>query len=188
MSRMTPDKRKKLLATGLALTLLATLYAYFDEVKEQQEFETVEVNDRPVRTIASASQGKQHGQARYGERFLQAAEQDIFQAGQPVAAPEVQNVDMPAVAPPMPALQQMTAAVVEPAAPVAPPLPFTYIGKYIEDGQLNIFLGYRGANLVVKAGDVIQQTYKVESIKPPLMTLRYMPMDVPQNLQIGELQ
>lgn len=72
------------------------------------------------------------------------------------------------------------------AAPVAPPLPFTYTGKLIEDGAYTVFLAKQDKNLVVKMGEVLDQVWRVEDIKPPLMTFIYLPMNTKLTLQIGE--
>ncbi|MCL4472159.1 MAG: secretion system X translation initiation factor [Sulfuricella sp.] len=69
--------------------------------------------------------------------------------------------------------------------PAAPPLPFVYLGKMLEDGKSLVFLSKKERNLVVKEGDVIDGTYRVESIHPSAMTLTYMPLNMTQILPIG---
>jgi hypothetical protein len=78
-----------------------------------------------------------------------------------------------------------------PAAPVvvpkptAPPLPFSYVGKQEEDGQWRVFLARTDAStLVVKEQDVIDETYRVESVAPPLLKLIYLPLSEVQTLSI----
>ena len=186
---MSPDHRKKLVWLSLSLTLLATLYAYFDEQKSEQVAEVVEAARlRPTNADLSSSQSQPLASSKYlGTRFVQASQQDIFQTGT-VTLPELKAVEVPQETLAMPLPPVAIAVTPEPAVPSAPPLPFVYIGKYVEDGELRVFLGHQGANLIIRDGDVIQQLYKVESIKPPLMTLRYIPLDVAQHLAIGELQ
>jgi len=72
-----------------------------------------------------------------------------------------------------------------PPPPAAPPLPFVYLGKMIEDGKSLVFLSKNDRNLVVKEGDIIDETYRVESIRPPAMTLTYIPLNMTQTLPIG---
>ena len=74
-----------------------------------------------------------------------------------------------------------------PQPPSAPPLPFAYLGKMLEDGQLTVFLSRQDRNYVVKRGDVLDGSYRVESIEPPLMTLTYLPLNIKQTIQIGGL-
>lgn len=73
-----------------------------------------------------------------------------------------------------------------PPPPTAPPVPFKYIGKILGDEEYQVFVAFNEKYLVVKEGDIIQQTYKVEKISPPTMTITYIPMNILQNMQIGE--
>lgn len=72
-----------------------------------------------------------------------------------------------------------------PPPPSAPPLPFAYMGKLIEDGQVTIFLTKQDRNYVVKTGDTIDGTYKVEEVSARMMTLTYLPLKIKQTLMIG---
>lgn len=72
-----------------------------------------------------------------------------------------------------------------PPPPSAPPLPFAYMGKLIEDGQLTVFLTKQELNYVVKVGDTIDRMYKVEEVTPSMMTLVYLPLNIKQTLMIG---
>lgn len=72
-----------------------------------------------------------------------------------------------------------------PPPPSAPPLPFAYMGKLIEDGQLTVFLTRQERNYVVKAGDTLDGMYKVEGITPGMLTLVYLPLNIKQTLMIG---
>lgn len=72
-----------------------------------------------------------------------------------------------------------------PAKPTAPPLPFQYLGKVIEDGGVRVFLNHQGNNLIVKAGDVINGIYTVVDIAGSKMTFLYQPLKEKQALSIG---
>jgi hypothetical protein len=74
-----------------------------------------------------------------------------------------------------------------PAAPSAPPLPFTYIGKMQEGetGPVTIYLAQGEQAYSVKQGDVIDQTYRVESIDAAHIVLTYLPLAVKQTLTFG---
>ncbi|MDB5815460.1 MAG: putative secretion system translation initiation factor [Rhodocyclales bacterium] len=72
-----------------------------------------------------------------------------------------------------------------PSAPQAPPLPFRVLGKYIEDGQTVVFLQYNDQNLAVHVGDIIADSYKVESLNGQVLSLRYIPLDLQQTLDVG---
>lgn len=78
------------------------------------------------------------------------------------------------------------AVVPEPPPPVqAAPLPFQVFGLYVEDGQVGVFLQYNDQSLVARVGETIADHYKVESIQGGTLTLRYLPLDQTQTLEIG---
>ncbi|GEM_PF-2046316 len=92
---------------------------------------------------------------------------DPFQGNKPLAA---------AAAAPLQAAQQVMEI---------PPLPFSYAGKLMDNGQYTVFISAGEQNYSVKRGDVVQG-WQVKSISPTTMVMRYqaMQMDVP--LMIGE--
>ncbi len=71
------------------------------------------------------------------------------------------------------------------AKPVAPALPFQYLGKLIEDGEPRVFLNHQGKHLIAKVGDVINGTYSVEEIAGGQITFLYQPLKQKQSLPIG---
>lgn len=75
---------------------------------------------------------------------------------------------------------------VEPPPPTAPPLPFVYIGKQrVAHGELEVFLAKGDRVIVTRERAVIDNTYRVESIAPPTMTLVYLPLDQVQQVSVG---
>ena len=72
-----------------------------------------------------------------------------------------------------------------PPPPSAPPLPFVFMGKLVEDGQLTVFLTRQERNYVVKAGDTLDGMYKVDVVTPTMLTLLYLPLNIKQTLMIG---
>lgn len=78
--------------------------------------------------------------------------------------------------------------VVTPPAPIAPPLPFTFIGKRLADKQWQVFLGRGDEVLIVQEGQTLANQYRIESVAPPLMTLTYLPLGQKQTLAIGDNQ
>lgn len=72
--------------------------------------------------------------------------------------------------------------------PKAPPLPFRVLGRYDEDGQTFLFLQHFEKNLVVRVGDTIAEQYKVESLQGTTLSLRYIPLDQIQTLEVGGAQ
>jgi Tfp pilus assembly protein PilP len=67
-------------------------------------------------------------------------------------------------------------------------VPFSYIGRLAEGAQTTVFLAAGDRNLVVKAGDVIDNTYKVEEIGQSTLVLTYLPSNVRQTMPIGAPQ
>ncbi|WP_332854314.1 hypothetical protein [Duganella sp. S19_KUP01_CR8] len=74
-----------------------------------------------------------------------------------------------------------------PPAPVAPPMPFTVIGKAVADGAWEVYLARGDKTYVVKNQTVIDGTYRVERIAPPLMSVTYLPLNQVQQINIGVL-
>jgi hypothetical protein len=72
-----------------------------------------------------------------------------------------------------------------PPPPTAPPLPFTLIGKANENGVWEVYLARSGRTYIVKPKTVIDGTYRVDAIAPPLLTLTYLPLNQVQQLNIG---
>ncbi len=73
--------------------------------------------------------------------------------------------------------------------PTAPPLPYIYLGKKIEDGVCEVYLGRGEQSLIVREKTVIDGTWRVDKItfQPPTMTMTitYLPLNQAQLLNIG---
>jgi hypothetical protein len=72
--------------------------------------------------------------------------------------------------------------------PSAPPLPFTYVGKKLEQGVWEVFLNLGDKTLVANQGSIFENLYRVDEIIPPHLTMTYLPLGVSQSLSIGESQ
>jgi hypothetical protein len=72
-----------------------------------------------------------------------------------------------------------------PPPPSAPPLPFTFIGKSVADGAWEVYLARGDRTYVVRDKAVIDGTYRVDAIAPPVLTLTYLPLNTVQQLNIG---
>lgn len=85
-----------------------------------------------------------------------------------------------------PALQQRQVAIAQvQAQPQAPALPFKYVGRYVGDGQAQLLLQNQGQDIVVKVGDTIGQTYKLEAMSASTLTFTFIPLNEKQTLDIG---
>lgn len=83
---------------------------------------------------------------------------------------------------PAPAPQATTPTVQPPATPLPPP--FAYLGKRRDDQGWQVYLGRGDLALIVREGETIEGGYRVESIKPPTLTL--VRADNKQQIAIGE--
>jgi len=72
-----------------------------------------------------------------------------------------------------------------PSPPMAPPLPFKYVGKSLQDGVWEIYLARNDRTYLVRDGATLDGTYRVDAIRPPTLTLTYLPLDQVQQLNIG---
>ena len=99
---------------------------------------------------------------------------------------EIENWHAPAAArspkTPVPAPQTLQAP---PPVPVAPPLPFTFMGRYVESGDPVFFLTAGERLLLVHAGDVIDGTYRVEGMVGDALDITYLPLSIKQSVEVG---
>lgn len=72
--------------------------------------------------------------------------------------------------------------------PKAPPLPFQYLGKVVEEGRTKVFLARQGQHLIVHEGDEVDANYAVLQIAGGQMVIEYRPLQEKQTLAIGSAQ
>ena len=90
------------------------------------------------------------------------------------------------VAPPPPPPVAVSTAPVEPPKPVAPPLPFTYMGSYAPDGGAPVFFLTQGDRVYdVHIGDTLDGTYTVDSFNNGQLVFTYKPLNTQQQLITG---
>jgi hypothetical protein len=76
-------------------------------------------------------------------------------------------------------------APLPPPKPVAPALPFAYVGKVVEDGKLTVFVANQGRNYLLKGGEVIEGVYRVEKVEAGRITFIYLPLAIEQIMNFG---
>ena len=64
-------------------------------------------------------------------------------------------------------------------------LPYTYFGQAVQDGQTVVFVTRQEQTFVLRVGDVIENQYRVEQVKPPDVVLTYLPLNERQVMKIG---
>jgi hypothetical protein len=178
--------RRTMLGIALFLTLGATAYGWIDDQKPDalEVVTAVRETQEPARIVPVAQIAKTAAEKLPGRMLLE-VDRDIFSVlgKEPEPEPEPQKIAVPTSATPI--ISQPLP--VSPPLPIAPILPFTYIGKLGESGQYTVFVSARGKNYAVKAGETVAQLYRIEEIRPPLMTVTYLPMNIKQTLPIGEI-
>lgn len=82
--------------------------------------------------------------------------------------------------------QPAAAAPEQPAVPQVPPLPFTYLGKVIDDGKLSVFLGRGEDSFSLSAGkrQKLDDQYRVDKVTESAVVFTYLPMNARQTLDI----
>jgi hypothetical protein len=82
----------------------------------------------------------------------------------------------PAAAPPPP----------PPVVPTAPPLPYTFMGSYTENGQDTVYFLSSGDRVYdVHLGDTIDQIYSVDGLENGALVFTYKPLSTRQLLALG---
>lgn len=72
-----------------------------------------------------------------------------------------------------------------PPPPTAPALPFSFVGKRHDGTAWEVFVNRGEQTIILREAQVIDGQYRIDSIKPPLMTVTYLPLDEKQSLAIG---
>lgn len=85
------------------------------------------------------------------------------------------------VAPPPPPPVQAA----PPAPPTAPPLPFTFLGRYWDSGKLIFFLVSGDRILSVKKGDIVDGNYRIDGVSGATLVITYLPLNSKQSLDMG---
>ncbi|MHC6225774.1 hypothetical protein ACYU03_13530 [Pseudomonas sp. X10] len=71
------------------------------------------------------------------------------------------------------------------AAPSAPVLPFQFVGRLDDRQDQQVFLQHGEKLYVVRQGDVIEDTYRLEQISATELNLVYLPLHLSQTLSVG---
>jgi len=72
----------------------------------------------------------------------------------------------------------------EPIVPTAPPIPFTYFGRYENPPARIVMLARNEQIYTVSEGDVIDETYRVEHIADGSVALVYLPLGTIQSISM----
>jgi hypothetical protein len=72
-----------------------------------------------------------------------------------------------------------------PPKPVAPAFPYPYLGGLSEEGVRTGFFARGERVLALRAGDTIDEAYRVEQLSETRMTLTYLPLEQTLNVALG---
>jgi hypothetical protein len=71
-----------------------------------------------------------------------------------------------------------------PPPPAAPPLPYRFLGRYVEGERTALYLARGDEPVLAAPGATLPGGYRVEAITPEAVTLLYLPLDERQRLPI----
>jgi len=81
--------------------------------------------------------------------------------------------------------EQPAAVVATVVVPVAPALPFQFVGRLDDRDDQQVFLQSGEKLYVVRRGDVIDDTYRIEQSSATELSLVYLPLHLSQTLSVG---
>lgn len=146
---MKPSLRHGLLGAALLLTLLAVWYSARTAPPEAPA--TPVRRAQPVAAVA----------APHASERLDWSDVNVF------AAHDWQ--------PPAAALDDSVAAVA-PRRPQAPPLPYRYLGRWEENGELTVFVSRDNQPTSIHARQLLDKDWLVDGITPTRVTFIYIPL------------
>lgn len=171
---MPLSPRQRQLALGGALAATLGLVAWIGREPEESPEAPAPSSENPPGAPGKPAASHSSPPAAVGDVADLKLERGEAQAG----TREIRNLfaEQTWVPPPPPAAA---------GPPPPPPLPFTYLGKLIDEGRVTLYLAAEERNLAVRQGDVINGTYRVKRIAPTAITFVYIPMNKQQTLDIG---
>ncbi|MGH7603990.1 MAG: hypothetical protein ACRENK_08325 [Gemmatimonadaceae bacterium] len=86
--------------------------------------------------------------------------------------------------PPGPSAATLAAIPVTPPAPIAPPLPFKYLGRMSDGTRTVVFLESAQSLFSAGVGDTVASIYRIEAIADASVTFKYMPLGQNQTLPV----
>jgi len=75
---------------------------------------------------------------------------------------------------------------VPPPPPQAPPLPFSYMGRWQEAGQTTYYLARGALPVSVHAGQVLDGVWQLEPVTGGMLNFTYLPLNQTRSLRTGD--
>ncbi|EJM75509.1 hypothetical protein PMI29_00303 [Pseudomonas sp. GM49] len=169
----------KRVAGWVAFLGVAAVLAWFPEY-----FKQADDSDPAVAVVATPAKVKAPGAAAAASTAAAVAPiKDLSPAGDLFAARSWKAA---------PALGTVTEQPVDVTpvvqVPTAPPLPFQFVGRLDDRSDLQVFLQNGEKIYVVRKGDVIDQTWRIERISNEELSLVYLPLHLSQTLSVGSTE
>lgn len=154
----------------LVLALIVTLVAAFWPGREDsgEVVETVRRVSKPVAAGVPSPDGKSTQQAAAVHERLARMQANLFPIQTWVPPPPPPK---PYVPPP-------------PPPPKPPPLPFKYLGRWVDGGQLTLFLVQGEQPIPIQPGQVLPGSWRVDEITETRVVFTYLPLDMQSILGI----
>lgn len=174
--------KKAVLGVAAVATLLAALFAPEDEGSivgpaTATTRQVERVAPAPLAAAAAAPQTKRTLaiEARRGLDDDEAATLFAKQSWQP-ETPKKIMLDQQAA---------RTVAAVDANAP--PPLPFQFLGRFVDEGKAAYFLQAGDRNVVARPGDTLEERYRFDGVVQGALQFTYLPLNLKQTLAVGDL-
>ena len=177
--------KKAVLGTAAVATLLAALFAPEDEgsivgpaTATPRLVERVAVAPLVAATAAAPANRALAIEPRRGLDDEEAATLFAKQSWQP-ETPKKIMLDQQA------AQATRTVAAVDANAP--PPLPFQFLGRFVDEGKAAYFLQAGERNVVARPGDTLEERYRFDGVVQGALQFTYLPLNLKQTLAVGDL-
>lgn len=157
---------------------VAAALAWFPEY-----FKQADDSDPAVAAVARSAKGKAPGAAAASNAAAVVPIKDLSPAGDLFAARSWNAEPVLGTV-----IEQPVVVTPEVQVPTAPPLPFQFVGRLGDRSDLQVFLQSGEKIYVVRKGDVIDETWRLERISDKELSLVYLPLRLAQTLSVGSTE
>lgn len=169
--RESSPLRRWLLAIALAATVAAAGWVGGNQEGGRVALVATGEDARPgapeaAAAASPAAEGQEIELDKLRQRAVAREFGEMFPARQPELPPEIAR---------------------KPEPPRAPPLPFQFFGRMVDNGATVVFLNRNDDVYAVKEGDTIGSSYRVEEINGSEIVITYLPLKQRQKLPIGAI-
>jgi hypothetical protein len=184
--RLVPSRQATYVLASVALIAAATPLLVDSSNSGAGELELVEPANAAMRAKPNVPSTRRKANAKTAGELTPAAAQLLTALAHRTADPSNAGALFAPnswyVAPPPPA----AAPPPRPAAPTAPPMPYTFLGSYAEVGRDTVYFLRRDNRVYdVKPGDTLDDTYTIDAVENDALVLTYKPLNTRQSLALG---